>query len=238
MWRLMGGRSLPLNYCPFRTPEPASPWRRVGYFLLAYGSEYLLGGVCERLALPAQVGAAGLRLPRGPAVSAKPTSKGILGSWKGSCPDHLGRVALFVTQRLTGFNVPSMDGPASDFVFDSLRLNLDGRAPCGPSPYRVNPLKVLVMMALLKARSFGEVLCVTLVSGLALALQHPPRMFPLISSAESLARLTGIRYSCSRDRKRCQPGIRRRYFHDPSSARPGKPRVFGFRGEYGCKAET
>ena len=42
----------------------------------------------------------------------------------------------------------------------------------------------------------------------------------------------------SRDRKRCQPGIRRRYFHDPSSARPGKPRVFGFRGEYGCKAET
>ena len=33
---------------------------------------------------------------------------------------------------------------------------------------------------------------------------------------------TGFRVSRSRDRKRCQPGIRRRYFHDPSSARPRK----------------
>eukprot|EP00399_MALV-I-05_sp_L67-4_P000289 gene290-biopygen122 len=44
-------------------------------------------------------------------------------------------------------------------------------------------------------------------------------------------------YRRSSDHKRCRPAMRRRYSHDP----PGsfrETKVFGFRGEYGCKAET
>uniref|UniRef100_A0AAZ3P9Q6 Uncharacterized protein n=1 Tax=Oncorhynchus tshawytscha TaxID=74940 RepID=A0AAZ3P9Q6_ONCTS len=54
--------------------------------------------------------------------------------------------------------------------------------------------------------------------------KHLPRMFSLIKNE-----------SRSSDHKRCQLAIRRRYSHDP----PGSVRetkVFGFRGEYGCKA--
>ncbi|KAG8172698.1 hypothetical protein JTE90_021207 [Oedothorax gibbosus] len=65
--------------------------------------------------------------------------------------------------------------------------------------------------------------------------KHLPRMFPLIRTKVRGSK--AIRYRPSSNHKRCQPAIRLCSSNDtPGSFRETK--AFGFRGKYGCKAET
>ena len=65
--------------------------------------------------------------------------------------------------------------------------------------------------------------------------KHLPRMFSLIKN-ESWGSKT-IRYRPSLNHKRCRLGIGGCFFDDPAGT-SREIKVFGFRGEYGRKAET